>query len=147
MTIPSFRRKSLPQLGSKEGRKDRKRERFRGSRHERGYDADWTKLAARYKKAVKGKCEECERRGYLYPADVVDHLEPVRDSPDKRLDWNNLQALCNKHHAWKYKLEEYARKMRCITLLQQWCRLPETRPIQFQIRKRGPLGNITGDDP
>lgn len=143
MTIPSFRRKSVPKLGAKDGQRDRKRERFRGSRHERGYDAEWTKLAARYKKAVKGRCEECARRGYLAMGDAVDHIIPVRDDPELRLEWSNLQFLCRQHHhGWKAKIEAYARKMGSIQMLPQWCRHPETRPSQFAIMKRGPLHGL-----
>lgn len=137
MTIPSFRRSSAPKR--EEQPRDRKRERFRGSRQSRGYDRDWELLRDAYFKAKKGQCEECARRGYLEMGAVVDHLEPVKDAPEKRLDWNNLQILCVPHHSSKYKLEEYARKTKQIHMLPQWCREPETRPAHFRIIKRGPL--------
>lgn len=144
MTIPTFRRSSAPKR--EETKRDRKRERYRGSRQSRGYDREWELLRAEYMRHVRRQCEECRRRGYLCLADVVDHIEPIRDAPDKRLDWNNLQALCSPHHASKYKMEEYARKMGSVSLLQQWCRNPETRPAQFQIVKRGPLYGLFEDN-
>lgn len=93
--------------------------------------------------SVKRQCEECRRRGYLCLADDVDHIIPVQDEPDLRLEWSNLQALCKIHHAgWKRKMEGYARKVGALSLLPQWCRHPETRPSQFAILKRGPLAEL-----
>jgi len=145
VTIPSFRRSGAPKR--QETKRERKRERFRGSRQSRGDDRDWELLRDEYFKAKKGICEECARRGYLEMGAVVDHIEPVKDSPDKRLDRDNLQVLCNPHHAWKYRVEEFARRTGQIGLLQQWMRLPESRPVSFQILKFGPLkGLINGED-
>jgi 5-methylcytosine-specific restriction endonuclease McrA len=147
VTIPSFRRQSAPKLGAKEGERVRKKEPFRGSRHERGYDAEWTKLAAKYKKAVRGRCEECARRGYLAFCDVVDHMIPITDRPERRLDWNMLDALCHTHHnGLKRRIEEYARKTGQIDLIPRWMKFPETRPAQFQIMKRGPLAELFDED-
>lgn len=146
MTIPSFRRSSAPKR--EEAKRDRKRERFRGSRQSRGYDREWELLRDAYFKAKKGICEECARRGYLEMGNVVDHIEPVKDAPDKRLDWDNLQVLCTPHHAgFKARIEEFARRTGQIGLLQQWMRLPESRPASFQILKFGPLkGLINGEE-
>lgn len=91
MTIPSFRRSSAPKR--EETPRNRKRERFRGSRQSRGYGRDWELLRDKYFEAKKGICEECARRGYLEMGNVVDHIEPVKDAPDKRLEWGNLQVL------------------------------------------------------
>ena len=139
MTIPSFRRSSAPKLGAKDGERVRKRERWRGSRQERGYDREWEVLRDAYFKEKKGICEECSRRGYLEMGAVVDHIEPVKDVPDKRLEWSNLQVLCGPHHAWKYRCEEFARKTGQISLLGQWMREPETRPATFKILRYGPM--------
>lgn len=145
MTIPSFRRSSAPKRETRQ--RDRKKERWRGSRHERGYDAEWTALAAKYKKAVKGQCEECRRRGYLAFCDVIDHMEPVADNPDRRLDWSNLDALCHAHHnGLKRRIEDFARKTGQVSLLSRWMKFPETRPAQFQIMKRGPLEGLLDAD-
>lgn len=147
MTIPSFRRRSAPKLGAKDGERVRKREKFRGSRHERGYDADWTKLAADYKKSVKGRCEECARRGYLAVCDVIDHMVPVSDAPERRLDRANLDALCHAHHnGQKRRMEEYARKTGALEMLPVWIKQPWTRPAQFQIVKSGPLKDLLHED-
>ena len=140
MTIPSFRRSSAPKLGAKDGERVRKRERWRGSRQERGYDREWEVLAAEYKRSVKGQCEECRRRGYLEHCDVIDHMVPVADDPERRLDRSNLDALCHSHHnGLKRRIEDYARKTNALEMLPIWMKNPETRPIAFKIMKFGPL--------
>lgn len=147
MTIPSFRRQSVPKLGTKDGERVRKREKYRGSRQSRGYDRDWELLRADYMRHAKGQCEECRRRGYLCLAEEVDHIIPVKDDPELRLEWSNLQSLCRVHHrGWKANMEAYARKIGAISLLPQWCRHPETRPAAFAIMKRGPLAELFDDD-
>jgi hypothetical protein len=140
VSIPSFRRKSAPQLV---GERARKHEKPRGSRQSRGYDAEWVELRDRYAKSVKGRCEECARRGYLELGAHVDHIIPVKDDPDLRLEWSNLQMLCWSHHmGWKAKIEAYARKIGAISMLIQWCKHPETRPAHFAITRRGPLADL-----
>lgn len=147
MSIPSFKRNKAPRLGAKDGDRVRKRERYRGSRQSRGYDRDWELLRAEYMRHVKRQCEECKRRGYLDLASDVDHIIPVQDDPELRLEWSNLQALCRQHHkGWKAKMEAYARKIGAINLLPQWCRHPETRPAQFAILKKGPLSGLFDDE-
>lgn len=143
MTIPSFRRSSVPKLGAADGQRDRKREKWRGSRQSRGYDREWELLSTDYKRSVKGQCEECRRRGYMQPCDVIDHMVPVADAPERRLERSNLDALCHVHHnGLKRRIEEYARKTGALTMLPIWMKHPETRPIAFQIMKRGPLGEL-----
>ena len=43
-------------------------------------------------------CEFCRERGVFKAADVVDHIEPVKQAPEKALDWDNLQSLCKFCH-------------------------------------------------
>ena len=45
-------------------------------------------------------CEECQRRGILTPAQMVDHIIPINKG-GAPLDMSNLQSLCNKCHAVK----------------------------------------------
>lgn len=125
------------------GEKDRTRERWRGSRHERGYGADWNRVRDEYKAATMGRCEECRRRGWARVCDVIDHMIPIEDAPERRLDLANLDALCHFHHnGWKRNLENYARKTGAILMLPQWVKFPETRPAHFQIVKFGPLKEL-----
>jgi len=42
-------------------------------------------------------CVMCEAEGIVTPANVVDHIVPIRQGGDK-FDEKNLQALCRRHH-------------------------------------------------
>ena len=43
-------------------------------------------------------CVRCADVGVVRPADLVDHIKPVRVHPELRLDVTNLQPLCNSCH-------------------------------------------------
>ena len=51
-------------------------------------------------------CVECQRKGKLTPATVVDHIIPHRG--DQKLFWDrsNWQALCHRHHSMKTRRED-----------------------------------------
>ena len=71
----------------------------RGTRHERGYDNAWLKLAAVYK-LRHPFCEDCLARGRHVPVDEVHHKTPFSGMDDPlRLDWSNLRSLCKLCHA------------------------------------------------
>ena len=73
---------------------------------ERGYDVQWQKLAKAYRQAHP-LCEHCEAKGYLKPATETDHIRPFTGLADPlRLDWDNLQALCNRCHSRKTATED-----------------------------------------
>lgn len=78
--------------------------------------------------------------------DVVDHMVPIGDDPERRLDWDNLDALCHVHHnGLKRRIEEYARKTGALEMLPIWMKNPETRPAAFQIVKFGPLKDLLNE--
>ena len=85
------------------GRCDRHRrtsERARGSRHERGYDAAWTRLRNWFMAQPENQlCVVCLREGRYERATDADHVIPFkgRDDP-KRLDVSNLQPACARHN-------------------------------------------------
>lgn len=43
-------------------------------------------------------CSECEAKGRVTPAKLVDHIVPVVDAPDRMYDATNLQPLCQSCH-------------------------------------------------
>jgi 5-methylcytosine-specific restriction protein A len=43
-------------------------------------------------------CQNCLRNGLYTKANVVDHVIEVKDDYDKRLDTDNLEALCHECH-------------------------------------------------
>jgi len=66
----------------------------------RGYDREWEKARREYL-AVYPSCRRCGK-----PADLVDHIVPVREAPHRRLDRTNFQSLCQPcHSGWKQSHE------------------------------------------
>ena len=73
---------------------------------------EWRELKARWKQEHP-LCEMCQeegrakgiRYGYVKSVQCVHHKIPIETATTKQemwrlaLDWNNLQSLCNKHHA------------------------------------------------
>ena len=79
----------------------------RPTRKQRGYDQDWMRLRARVL-AEHRDCCRCGRR-----ATVVDHIDTIRDAPHKRLDPNNLRAMCTRCHNQRTALDQtHAEKTR-----------------------------------
>jgi 5-methylcytosine-specific restriction endonuclease McrA len=74
----------------------RRRERHRGSRHERGYDAAWVALTEEFwRDPANRHCRRCSARGVLEPATQVGHFVPFKGLADpRRLDRANLEPLC-----------------------------------------------------
>lgn len=103
----------------------------RGSARERGYDADWDKLSRSHRR-IEPLCRECGFLGRVTVCELVDHIVPVVDAPERRLDRSNLQSLCQHHHDMtKRALEAAARSIGDIELLTAWCRDPATRPARY----------------
>jgi 5-methylcytosine-specific restriction protein A len=73
---------------------------WRGSARSRGYDSAWERVRLSH---LKGEplCRRCWASGVIKPADVVDHIVPVKVDHDRRLDDTNLQSLCNSCHTIK----------------------------------------------
>jgi 5-methylcytosine-specific restriction protein A len=55
---------------------------------------DWQKLRL-FKLANNPLCEQCEREGRITPARAVDHVIPLAVDWSLRLDYDNLQSLCD----------------------------------------------------
>lgn len=72
----------------------------RGSAHSRGYDRAWTRLRNHFL-AEHPLCRMCEEEGRVAAASEVDHRVPIAIDPSRRLEWDNLDALCHEHHAVK----------------------------------------------
>ena len=89
----------------------REREDRRGSSTARGYGADWQRLRKR-KLQADPLCEDCESRGRVTLAEEFDHIIRIVERPDLRLDWDNLQCLCQKCHAAKSAAERSGRPVK-----------------------------------
>lgn len=87
---------------------DKHKEQHRSDREsssKRGYNSKWQKARARYLK-LHPLCVECQKRGILRRAEVVDHIVPHRG--DQSLFWkeSNWQALCKPCHDKKTWTED-----------------------------------------
>jgi 5-methylcytosine-specific restriction protein A len=58
----------------------------------------WKALIAAHA-AENPLCRHCLEEGIITPLAEVDHIEPVKTAPDRRLDPSNLQGLCKPHHS------------------------------------------------
>ncbi|MGI9459990.1 MAG: HNH endonuclease signature motif containing protein [Pirellulales bacterium] len=59
-------------------------------------------LSKRYR-AINPLCEDCGDRERVTPASEVHHIVPILRDPSKRLDWNNLVALCHGCHVQRHR--------------------------------------------
>lgn len=61
------------------------------------YNYQWKKLR-KQKLASDPLCERCLQDERYTLATIVHHKQPVVDRPDLRLDMDNLESTCVKHH-------------------------------------------------
>ncbi len=78
------------------------------SNSERGYNHRWNKARVVFL-AKHPLCRDCERRGLLTPATVVDHIQPHRGDYELFWDSDNWQPLCATCHGRKTLAEVNAR--------------------------------------
>ncbi len=85
----------------------------RGTRHERGYGADWEKRREHVLYRDNGLCQPCLREGRCTPATAVDHVKEKADGGTD--DDDNLQAICDPCHKAKTARElARRRKLRLL---------------------------------
>lgn len=126
--FPILRQRKFPQVGGRQKRDERPR----GNASARGYDWYWSKVSERFRRKHPF-CRFCEQKGFeVTPAEVVDHIIPLVDRPDLKLTTSNLQSLCGRCHAYKGRLEIYAREYGQLDLLPQWCADPDSRPRRLR---------------
>jgi len=82
----------------------RRAESARGSAAERGYGSDWRRLRT----AKLATDPVCQIRTHCHGivAEEVDHIVPIRERPDLRLEWSNLQSACKRCHSAKTLSEQ-----------------------------------------
>lgn len=79
------------------------RDAYRGSRHDRGYGAEWIRLRNRIMQRDCGLCQPCLREQRITKAVAVDHIVPKSERGSD--DDDNLQAICKDCHATKTAIE------------------------------------------
>jgi len=65
------------------------------------YSSSAWRRARKYKLAQDPLCEYCYRRGNSRVATEVDHILPIKDNWEKRLDFNNMKSTCHRCHMKK----------------------------------------------
>lgn len=78
----------------------------RGSSSKRGYDAAWKKIRVLALMRDNYLCQHCLKKDDLIQATDVDHIIPISEDPEKRLELDNLQSLCKYHHDLKTYLHD-----------------------------------------
>lgn len=62
----------------------------------------WKRCREAYKSKVGGLCERCLAEGIITPAEEIHHRVPLTpetiNDPAVSLNFDNLEALCRKHH-------------------------------------------------
>lgn len=83
-----------------------------GGRYEAFYKSSaWHKLSNQYRIAHP-MCENCLTHGIIRKVDICDHKIPIKTDWSKRLDYNNLQSLCQYCHNAKTENEVSQRKIK-----------------------------------
>ena len=74
-------------------------DKYRGSRHDRGYGTAWDKLRQRILKRDHYLCQEHKKHKVMIPANEVDHI--ISKANGGTDDPDNLQSLCTDCHREK----------------------------------------------
>jgi 5-methylcytosine-specific restriction protein A len=82
-------------------------DRSRGTRHQRGYGAAWSRIRERIMRRDGGLCQPSLRHGYLISASAVDHI--VSKAAGGTDDDSNLQAISHEVHLAKTAAERLGR--------------------------------------
>lgn len=91
---PTFAR-TPEQRAERELERQRRKDAERPSNYERGYDREWRALRASF----IADNPVCCVPGCGKPTVDVDHVDVIRDHPERRLDPSNLRPMCHRHHA------------------------------------------------
>ena len=59
---------------------------------------EWQLLRNQKWVASEGLCEMCRAKGIIREAKEIHHIEPITENWNKRLDYDNLIALCSDCH-------------------------------------------------
>lgn len=78
----------------------------------------WHTLRNRKFYDANGLCELCYKEGIIKEAREIHHIVPINENWNKRLDYENLIALCPSHHQEMHnrdsQLQKFIRFWNCI---------------------------------
>jgi 5-methylcytosine-specific restriction enzyme A len=80
----------------------------RAPEHAKVYDYKWRKLSKQFL-LVNPLCVDCTDEGIVGLATETDHIIPITQAPDRRLDWSNLAPRCKHHHSQKTAREVWGK--------------------------------------
>lgn len=86
----------------------------KGDLHPFYTSAEWLKLAAMARAEQHNECQRCKAAGYYAPCEIVHHKLRVKEHPERALDLDNLECLCQKCH------NEEHRKARGYVNEERW---------------------------
>ena len=61
------------------------------------YNWQWRKLRGAFLQHHP-LCQRCASKGIVQAAEHVHHVVPVKEAPERLLDWSNLMAVCRACH-------------------------------------------------
>lgn len=103
---PSHRPPGMPSRAEAEARRKALLDQRRPSREARGYDRDWYRFRALFLKDNPICCCGCGQ-----PAQVVDHIQTIRERPDLRLVASNCRPMTKRcHDRHTARAQGFARK-------------------------------------
>ena len=71
---------------------------------------EWQQLRQAKWVAENGLCELCRKNGIIREAKEVHHIVPIEVDWSKRLDYENLIALCPQHHQEQHNRDSQLQK-------------------------------------
>lgn len=81
-------------------------DKHRPSAWRRGYDSAWEVVRKQALLRDKWLCQEHLILGILVPAEEVDHIVPIKEAPELRLELSNTRSLCKPCHSRKTATED-----------------------------------------
>lgn len=78
----------------------RKAKQQKAARDSQTYDWQWRKASKQFR-IQNPLCLACLAQDIMTPGEHVDHIEPVINRPDLRMDPSNWQVLCTACHSIK----------------------------------------------
>lgn len=82
------------------------RNKGRDAKGKKVYDNRWRKFAKWFLlRPENALCRECGRQKRVVPSKEADHIIPLRDRPDLKFKYSNIQPLCTSCHSTKTALE------------------------------------------
>lgn len=96
-----------------------------GSRHDRGYGAEWVKTRQHIIARDNGLCQPCLRNGRPTPFHAVDHIKPKAEGGTD--DHDNLECICRPCHDAKTMAE--AARAQGHTIKPRLTFTPDGQPI------------------